>query len=77
MKTPPIVDEKGQPISTDTRQPVCIYTVASKSHIKYVIPFINSLRHFHDCPVILYTDEEEKNLPKWKNVIVKNYNLNN
>lgn len=68
-----LVDGQGNPIikATTERKPACFFTVASKSHMRYAIPFLRSLTKFHspkDIDIILFTDEiDEKvlsGLPK-------------
>lgn len=53
------------------KKPVVLFTVADKNNVRYAIPFLNSLRKFHDIPVILYTDETNpEKLPKISNLQV-------
>lgn len=55
--------------NTEDKKPIVLFTVATKSHMKYAIPFIKSFRKFHDLPIILYTDETDENLlPKVDNI---------
>lgn len=53
------------------KKPVAIYCIADKNNLSYAKTMIKSLRYFHkDWPVILITDETEKdNIPE--KVIVK------
>lgn len=42
------------------REPVVIFTIADRNNFGYAITMINTLRKFHDWPVILYTNETNK-----------------
>src|SRR5664279_1223927 len=67
-----IVNKEGSEIkSGKQKQPVCVFTVATKSHLQYAIPMLKSLRKFHDWPVILFTDETDMTkIPEIKNLTV-------
>lgn len=70
MITKSILAKEDQEIETK-KEPVILFTVASKNYMSQAIPFINSLRKFHDFPIILYTDETDpEKLPKVKNLII-------
>lgn len=50
------------------KKPVVVFTTADKNNYQYAVMLLNSLRKFHDWPVILVTDEKDpeklKQLPK-------------
>lgn len=50
------------------KKPVVVFTIADKENFPYALTMIKTLRKFHDWPVILYTNETDKNrlekLPK-------------
>ncbi len=47
------------------KKPVLVVTIADKNNLVYAKMMINSLRKFHDWPVVLVTDEKDpKQLPK-------------
>lgn len=53
------------------KKPVVVFTTADKNNLQYAIPFIKSLRKFHDWPLILYTNETDPaKLPKAKNLTI-------
>ena len=67
-----IINKDGSELkSKGNKQPVCVFTVASKTHLQYAIPMLKSLRKFHDWPVILFTDEMDMTkIPEIKNLTV-------
>jgi hypothetical protein len=50
------------------KQPVLVFTAADKKNFDFTIMMLNSLRKFHDWPVVFVTDEKDpeklKKLPK-------------
>lgn len=50
------------------KEPVIVFTTADKNNFPYAVMMLNSLRKFHDWPVLLITDEKDpeklKQLPK-------------
>src|ERR1035437_3447790 len=58
MDNLPIIEIKAK------KEPVVVFCIADKNNFPYALKMLKSLRHFHDWPVILYTDETEtKQLP--------------
>ena len=56
------------------KKSICVFVIADKKNLPYAKTMLKTFRKFHDWPVILITDEEDKaNLPE--NVIVKDLNL--
>lgn len=48
-----------------TKKPIVVVCIADKNNYGYAVGMINSLRKFHDWPVVLVTDETNtKDLPK-------------
>lgn len=55
------------------KKPVIVFTTADKNNFPYAVMLLNSLRKFHDWPVVLVTDEKDeaklKLLPKGVEVV--------
>lgn len=68
-----ILDKEGKELKSENRKkkPVVVFTVADKNNISYAVSLLNSLRKFHDWPVILYTDEiDQEKLPNITNMTI-------
>lgn len=56
-----------------TKKPIIVFTTADKNNFQYAVMMLNSLRKFHDWPVVFVTDEKDeaklKLLPKGVEVV--------
>lgn len=56
-----ILDKEGQEIKPKSdKEPVAVYCIADVKNFGYALNMLRSLRHFHDWPVYLYTNETDK-----------------
>ena len=44
----------------ESKEPVVVFTIADKNNFNYAVTMLKSFRHFHDWPVILYTNETDE-----------------
>jgi hypothetical protein len=64
-----IINKDGEAIKASSdKLPIVVYTIADTNNFPYAVTMLKSFRHFHDWPVILYTNEKDaeklKTLPK-------------